>query len=195
MPHIHTDTNQHDMTVSAWILLRQDDQIKCLVHFHRKIEVLMQIGGHIELDETPWQTVAHEVEEESGFTLDQLAVLQHTRDIPATGAHVIHPAPFMLNTHNVGDDHFHSDLMYGFVTAEMPAQQLAEGESDDLRWVSLEELEQLSSDGQALKDVYTAYKFLVEHLDTYEQVPASRYSIEKPLAATVTYKRGRPGQA
>lgn len=75
MPHIHTQPNQHDMTVSAYIVRKENDEWKYLVHFHKKIEVLMQIGGHIELDETPWQTVAHELEEESGYTPYELTVV------------------------------------------------------------------------------------------------------------------------
>ena len=67
MPHIHTAPNQHDMTVSAYIILRDGEDLKCLVHLHKKVGKLMQIGGHIELDETPWQSVVHELFEESGY--------------------------------------------------------------------------------------------------------------------------------
>lgn len=154
----------------------------------------MQIGGHIELDETPWQAMAHEVEEESGFALAQLKVLQHTADIPETGPHVVHPTPFALNTHNVGNAHFHSDLLYGFVASGRPALQPADGESADLRWVTLDELRGLSESGEALRDVYVSYEFLLAHLDTYTQVPAEQYAIEKPADAASTYKRGKPGE-
>lgn len=110
MPHIHTEPDQHDMTVSAYIIRRENDDWKCLVHFHRKIEKLMQIGGHIELNETPWQSVAHEIEEESGYEIKQLQVLQPTTRRVTEVSNLSHPVPFSMNTHNVGDDHYHSDM-------------------------------------------------------------------------------------
>ncbi len=61
MPHLHTAPNQHDMTVSIYIIHRVGDEWRCLVHMHRKLGFLMQVGGHIELDETPWQSVEHEL--------------------------------------------------------------------------------------------------------------------------------------
>ena len=70
MPHIHTEPDQHDMTVSAYIVRTDSAEPLCLVHMHRKIGKLAQIGGHIELNETPWQSIAHELEEESGYTLE-----------------------------------------------------------------------------------------------------------------------------
>lgn len=129
MPHIHAQPNQHDMTVSAYIVRQIDNVWHCMVHYHKKIDVYMQIGGHIELDETPWQAMAHELEEESGFTLDELSVLQPTIGRVRDVDNINHPVPFTMNTHNVGNDHYHSDLCYGFVAENLPENQTAEGES------------------------------------------------------------------
>jgi len=194
MPHIHTNPNQHDMTVSAYILLREDDEWKCLVHFHRKIEKLMQIGGHIELDETPWQAIAHELEEESGFSLDELQVLQPTADQVKESGNVTHPVPFSMNTHNVGNEHYHSDLCYGFIAKHRPRREAANGESQDLRWLTLDELAQAARDGEALLDVTHIYEFLVNQLDLYKVVPAISYSLKKPESVGVVYKSGAPGE-
>ena len=120
MPHIHTEPGQHDMTVSAYIVRTDQKEPLCLVHMHRKMGKLMQAGGHIELGETPWQSVAHEVEEETGFRLAELKVAQHNTDRTVEVASINHPTPFDMNTHSVGNNHFHSDLCYGFV-AEGPA--------------------------------------------------------------------------
>ncbi len=54
----------------------------------------MQVGGHIELDETPWQAVEHELREESGYTLAELSSIVaatyfkglHTRCCISSGA-------------------------------------------------------------------------------------------------------------
>lgn len=54
MPHIHNQPGQHDATVSAYIILNEDGQWKCMVHYHKKMDILMQIGSHVELTENPW---------------------------------------------------------------------------------------------------------------------------------------------
>ena len=36
------------MTISAWIMRRQDGEVKALVHRHRKLHIWLQPGGHIE---------------------------------------------------------------------------------------------------------------------------------------------------
>lgn len=193
MAHIHVQPDQHDITVSAWILLCGNDQWKCLVHFHKKMEKLMQIGGHIELNETPWQSIAHELAEESGYDLSELEVLQHTADRPVAKDYINHPTPFMMNTHNVGNEHFHSDVSYGFVAYAKPTGHVAKGESADLRWLSIDEIRALADSGEALPDAAHIYRFLLEHVDTYVRVPADSYSLEKPQKPAATYKYGAPG--
>lgn len=99
----------------------------------------MQVGGHIELDETPWQAINHELAEESGYSLDELEVLQYTAGRVVEAANVQHPTPFLVNTHTVGNKHFHSDLCYGFVAMGLPIHKVATNESLDLRWLTREE--------------------------------------------------------
>lgn len=67
MSHIHPGHGQHDICVSAYIVLLGDES-KMLLHKHRKLGTLLQFGGHVELDETPWQAVLREIMEESGLT-------------------------------------------------------------------------------------------------------------------------------
>lgn len=193
MPHIHTQPNQHDMTVSAYIVRKEDSVWKCMVHFHKKMEVLMQIGGHIELDETPWQAMAHELEEESGYTLDQLELLQYSVDRVREDGNISHPIPFTMNTHNVGDQHYHSDLCYGFIASELQPEQTRADESDDIRWLTIEQLKIAADSGEALMDVYYAYLFLVEHMQSFSTVATNVYSLAKPSDPSITYKRGRAG--
>lgn len=193
MPHIHTEPDQHDITVSGYIVRTDTDEPRCLVHMHKKIGKLMQIGGHIELNETPWMAIAHELEEESGYQLSELDVAQYTADRVVDGNNVSHPTPFLMNTHNVGNEHYHSDLCFGFVAQDTPKNTVVDGESMDLRWLTLSELQQAARNGEALEDVCNMYAFLIEHLDSYVLVPASSFSIGKPITAGAIYKRGAPG--
>ena len=194
MPHIHNEPNQHDMTISAYIIRREDDKWKCLVHFHKKIEMLMQIGGHIELDQTPWQTVAHELKEESGYRLDELKILQYTDDRLQESGNVTHPTPLLVNTHYVGNEHYHSDLCYGFVAKDKAHDDVAQDESTDIRWLTLHQLQSGANNGEVLKDVLYIYEFLLRNFNKLIPVDTSTYSLDKPLSTGIVYKRGAPGQ-
>lgn len=194
MPHIHTQPDQHDMTVSAYIVRQIDNVWHCMVHFHKKLDVYMQVGGHMELNETPWQALAHELEEESGYTLDELQLVQPSKNAVQTKGNITHPVPFSMNTHNVGNQHYHSDLCYGFVAENLPENETADGESDNMQWLTLSELHGSVKRGETLADVEATYTFLLDNLDTYVQVPANSYSLDKPTNKGVVYKRGAPGE-
>lgn len=64
MSHIHSGNNQHDLTVTAYIVRIDTPEPQALLHLHKKLGVLLPVGGHVELSETPWQAIAHELEEE-----------------------------------------------------------------------------------------------------------------------------------
>lgn len=194
MPHIHTDPDQHDITVSAYVIRRVNDEWKCLVHYHRKMDVLAQVGGHIELHQTPWQAVAAELAEESGYSLAEVKVLQPPSAQTVSTNSVAHPVPFASNTYNVGDDHYHSDFCYGFVASNEPKSATAEGESDDLRWHTVSELEALAVNGEVIAGLVDTYRVLICYADTYDQIDGADFSIEKPAEAIVTYKRGRASE-
>lgn len=145
MPHIHTKPGQHDLTASALIFRIDTDQPKLLLHMHKKVGKLMQPGGHVELNENPWQGVLHEIEEETGFARSQLSILQPEWAIEQlTGATVL-PTQFCTNTHSIDDSegHYHTDIAYAFTVQSNPAGQPGEGESTDLRWVTYDELKAL----------------------------------------------------
>ena len=133
MGHIHTQPGQHDLTVSAFIV--RDGRV--LLHRHKTMGVLMQPGGHVELDEDPWQALAHEVAEETGYAFPQLRVLQPSVRLRRLDGVTLHPQPACVTTHEVASapGHFHTDLVYAFVTDELPRDTPSPGESSELRWV------------------------------------------------------------
>lgn len=103
----------------------------------------MQFGGHIELNETPWQAIKHEILEEAGYDFDQLELLQPKERLKTISQSTLHPQPFVHSTHKITDDHFHTDLGYAFVTKLDPNHAISSGESKDLRLFTLEELKAL----------------------------------------------------
>jgi 8-oxo-dGTP pyrophosphatase MutT (NUDIX family) len=148
MPHIHTEPGQHDHTASAFIIRTDFDEPKLLLHVHKKLGKLMQPGGHVELHETPWQAVQHEITEETGYKPAQLKILQPPRRLQSLSGAAVHPVAVCQNTHkfNTELNHFHTDTTYAFVTDTPPEGDIAEGESAELRWVGRDELEALNAE-------------------------------------------------
>ena len=73
MPHLHTGLGEYDHTVSAFIVkVDSTGEPKLLLHHHKKLDVLLQPGGHIELTETPWAAIAHEIKEETGLEVTNI---------------------------------------------------------------------------------------------------------------------------
>ena len=114
---------------------------------HKKLHVLLQPGGHIELNENPWSAVTHEIQEETGYELDQLTLLQPQDRMQTISEAILHPYPVIINTHNFDPEgsHKHTDMSYAFVANSAPLSLPASGESTDIRWVSAEELTQLDA--------------------------------------------------
>lgn len=163
MPHIHTGPGQHDLTVSAWIIDTSQATPRLLLHMHKRFKALMQFGGHVELDENPWQSLCREVGEETGFALSQLQVLQPTRPRAKGNGMVVWPQAFAGTTHPVGDDHFHDDLCFAFVTDQQPRGTIGTGESNDVRLLTLEEILAMPDDAFA-PNVKELVRVLFDHI-------------------------------
>lgn len=103
----------------------------------------MQFGGHIELDETPWQAMKHELREETGYDFDQLELLQPKERLKNIDRSTLHPQPFVHSTHNITNDHMHTDLGFVFVTKQEPKNNVAYGESKKRRLFTVEEMKAL----------------------------------------------------
>lgn len=122
----------------------------------------MQFGGHIELHENPWQAVAHEVREESGYELKQLRLLQPPSRMEALSGAILHPSPACYCTHQFGDkDHFHTDAAYAFVTDEPPKHAVSDGESTDLRLLTRDQLAALD-ESEIIEDIREIGLFVMD---------------------------------
>lgn len=149
MGHIHTEAGQHDFTASAYMIRLDLEEPSIILHFHKKLKKYLQFGGHVELNETPWETVKHEVREESGYDLDQLQLLQPHERLTHVSHGVMHPTPVVVNTHPFEASevkHSHTDLAYAFVTSEPPRNDVAEGESAQMRHCTKAEVASMTDD-------------------------------------------------
>lgn len=180
MPHIHTKPGQIDVTVTLYLFRQSDLGVETMLHMHKKLGRLLPVGGHIEIDETPWQAAAHELTEESGYEMTQIKVLQPTVRIKQLSDAVLHPQPIALNTHDVPGNHFHSDLSYALLVEGAPTSPLAAGESEDIRWLNQADLNQLGDD-MIFSNTKTVANYVMDNFATWEQVPASEFSLEKEV--------------
>lgn len=133
MPHIHTRPGQHDHTVTGYIVRTDGSEPRALLHMHKKFDILLPVGGHIELDENPWQAICHELLEESGYDISQLRILQPPGMLQKLSGATIHPYPLVLNTHAITPEHFHSDTAFGFIASKSPVHAIEDSESSDIR--------------------------------------------------------------
>jgi 8-oxo-dGTP diphosphatase len=183
MPHIHTEPGQIDQTVTGYIMLRRvNEPLRLLMHVHRKLGVLLPVGGHVELTETHWQAIAHEITEESGYTLDELSVMQPPLRVRHIGKSVVHPQPVLVNTHTFGpnSDHYHSDLVFLFLATDEPAGEPAAGESTDTRWLTRDQVA-ASSLPEMYEDTQgTALQLFDDFIGSWEPVAATSFSLELP---------------
>lgn len=179
MPHIHTQPGQHDQTASAYIIRTDLDEPKVLLHFHRKLSKWMQFGGHIELDETPWQTLVHEIHEESGYGIEQLQILQPRERIKhLDGDTVLHPVPISHITvpFVIVPGHMHTDIAYAFIAREQPQGQPDENEATELKLFSRSELLELTPENTFEDIVQIALFALDTCLANWEAVDITTFN-------------------
>ncbi len=176
MPHIHTESGQHDLTTTAFIIRRDGDSVVGLVHKHKKLGLLLPVGGHVELHETPWAAVVHEVAEESGYDMEQLMVLQPKVRIRTMDGVKTHPVPLFLQTHEFkkNADHFHVDIGFLFIAQDLPTKLPAEGESSELLWLTNEEIKARKE--EMPEDIAQIYDFcLTTALSEWEEVSPDEF--------------------
>lgn len=168
MPHIHTDPGQFDQTASAFVFRTDFDEPKLMLHMHRRLNKYLQFGGHIELNEHPWQTVEHELREESGYTLNQLKLLQP--DLPIIKhqnyrGSAAHPLPFAYGSYQFAlTDHLHTDIAFAFITGEEPKYKPEEDESSEIAIFSRTEIEALKAPEQIPTNVKTLILFAFNNI-------------------------------
>ncbi len=145
MAHIHTNPGEHDLTASAFVVRDDFPEPRLLLHMHKKLGVLLQPGGHVELNENPWQAIEHELREETGFTFEELELLQPKGRLESISNAHLHPTPLLMNTHDFDPEgtHKHTDISFAFIAHGEPTLAPEEGESNDIRWLSSEQLMKL----------------------------------------------------
>ena len=126
----HRDNMPGHITASAFIVSPQLDCL--LLHFHRKLDRWLQVGGHDDGEKHPAHAVLREVVEESGLTQFDFFGEPTIFDLD------IHPIPAK------GDvpAHDHLDVRYLLVADPQQPLKPAPGESSQIKWFSLLDAEE-----------------------------------------------------
>lgn len=104
-----------------------------VLHVHRKLGKWLQPGGHVDAGEAPWDAACREAAEETGLPV------RH----PDAGYYLV-----QVDVHPAANDHFHLDLRYLLLCDDIePAPP--PGESQQVRWWSLEEAAGVADPGLA----------------------------------------------
>lgn len=114
-------------------------QGRILLHWHRKNQLWLPFGGHIEPNEDPVQTALREIEEECGLQAELLCppATFGVRNLPVVAAPVI----ILIEPTTDGvREHQHIDLIY-FCRPTSDVERLSLHPDPTIRWVTREELE------------------------------------------------------
>ena len=117
---------------SSGYLVRND---KVLLVNHRMFRLWLPIGGHIEPDEDPVETLHREAREESGFEIE---IVAERPEIHQLGGHVL-PAPVSILLYDIRAGRALVDLIY-FVRPVGGTPRLARTEHSEMRWFDREAL-------------------------------------------------------
>lgn len=112
------------ITASCFIV---DHAGRLLLHHHRRLNRWLQMGGHMEVDETPIAAALREGAEESGL-----------RDLRLVGSSFLDLDVHAIPAGRGEPDHRHFDVRYLARTADPSAIAVDSNESIDLVWVELD---------------------------------------------------------
>jgi 8-oxo-dGTP pyrophosphatase MutT (NUDIX family) len=122
-------------------------QNKVLLHFHKDLKRWLPVGGHIEKDELPEEAAIREAGEEAGLEIelydnDKASSLSDSRQSRLK-------MPMHIFLEDIHEDHQHIDFIY-YAKANTFRLNPAEEETNELRWFTVGELDELDA-GQPIK--------------------------------------------
>lgn len=129
MAHVH---KLIDFVSSVYIIYKD----KVLLVNHKKLDMWLPIGGHIELDEDPEQALLREIKEECGL---KVKIAGERPKIKNTKVKFLY-SPAFINIHWFNKTHRHIALEF-IAKAYSSKVRLNSDEHNQIRWFSKKELD------------------------------------------------------
>ena len=126
------------VTGSAWIV--DMDGGRVLLTHHRKLDAWLQLGGHADGEADVLAVALKEAREESGL-----------EDFEVLGEGIYDLDIHLIPERKGVPEHYHYDVRYVLRASE--TDYVVSEESHDLRWVPLEDVAGLTTDGSMLRMV------------------------------------------
>lgn len=152
-------------TATAYIAAKIDTEIKILLHEHKKLNLWVGIGGHIETDENPAEAVTREVKEETSLEIQLISQTQRPL-LEETEATEV-PLPIMLleeliPTYDTESTHIHIDHIYAAITKNPQAILM----SEQFKWFNKSQIANLSGKtaGQIKEITDRVFAIVTNHL-------------------------------
>ncbi len=108
---------------------------KVLLHLHKKLKILLPVGGHIDRDELPQEAALREIKEETGLSVklycpDKKINFGNVRQL-------LRPMHIILE--DINKFHQHIDFIY-YANANTFKLNPEDDEPNDLKWFTLSEI-------------------------------------------------------
>lgn len=124
-----SDVVTRDFTVAVFVVHQQ----RVLLHLHRKLQLWLPPGGHIDPNELPDEAALREVMEEAGIAVRLLDEGDGPIDRPGQPRRLVRPAGIQLES--ISEHHEHIDLVY-FAVPSTDADEIIV--SDGMIWMDLD---------------------------------------------------------
>jgi|AntRauTorcE11897_2_1112592.scaffolds.fasta_scaffold40961_2 ADP-ribose pyrophosphatase YjhB (NUDIX family) len=124
-------------TASALIV----DDDKVLLVYHKKLDVWLYPGGHVEENENPDETLLREAKEETGLEIEIISNKDELLSDKKNSVSSLH-LPYAFLCELVGD-HYHNDLIYLCKIKKKSELKFNENESSGIGFFNYEEIKNL----------------------------------------------------
>lgn len=145
---------QQHFCTTTYLFNEQGD--KCLLIRHKKLPYFLPPGGHIDENEDYFASSQREVGEELGFMSEDLSYpgYIHQRDGECL-------QPWAVQKYTiVPDEHYHYDLIFIAIVGEDVAINPGEGESQDVRWFAVDDVDDIETTQECRQNIKNASKLV-----------------------------------